>query len=99
MHTVPTESTKYSSRTRLATGTVVRDTYTIVEFLGSGRFADVYLVRHRYMGMQVMKLLVDGMSDADRTEGLSEAFLLSKISHPGIVRVFDANHIDTALGG
>ena len=76
----------------------MRDTYTVVELLGSGRFADAYLVRHRYMGMQVMKLLVDGLSDADRAEGLEEAFLLSKISHPGIVRVFDANRIDTALG-
>ena len=82
----------------LAPGTVVRDTYTVVELLGSGRFADAYLVRHRYMGMQVMKLLVDGLSDADRAQGLEEAFLLSKISHPGIVRVFDANRIGAALG-
>jgi len=86
-------------RPSLAPGTQVRDTYTVVEHLGSGRFADAYLVRHRYMGMQVMKLLVDGLSDADRVESLSEAFLLSKISHPGIVRVFDANRIDEQLGG
>lgn len=86
-------------RPRFAPGTVVRDTYTVVELLGSGRFADAYLVRHRYMGMQAMKLLVDGLSDADRAKGLEEAFLLSKISHPGIVRVFDANRVDTALGG
>jgi serine/threonine-protein kinase len=51
------------------------------------------------MGMQVMKLVVDGLADSDRSESLSEAFLLSKISHPGIVRVFDANRIDDAQGG
>lgn len=96
---VSDHDSQLADRPRLAPGTVVRDTYTVVELLGSGRFADAYLVRHRYMGMQVMKLLVDGLSDADRAEGLEEAFLLSKISHPGIVRVFDANRIDAALGG
>ena len=85
-------------RPRLAPGTVVRDTYTVVELLGSGRFADAYLVRHRFMGMQVMKLLVDGLDDADRMEGLDEAFVLSRISHTGVIRVFDANHIDEDLG-
>ena len=93
------DNSQSADRPILAPGTVVRDTYTVIELLGSGRFADAYLVRHRYMGMQVMKLLVDGLSDADRAQGLEEAFLLSKISHPGIVRVFDANRIDAALGG
>ncbi len=86
-------------RSHLAQGTNLRDTYTVAKLLGRGRFADAYLVRHRYMGMQVMKLLVDGESDADRAEGLGEAFLLSKITHPGIVRVFDANRLEPAHGG
>ena len=90
---------QFEDRPKLAPDTVVHDTYTVIELLGSGRFADAYLVRHRYMGMQVMKLLVDGLTDADRAEGLVEAFLLSRISHPGIVRVFDANRIDDAFGG
>ena len=85
-------------RSQLAPGTELRNTYTVARLLGRGRFADAYLVRHRYMGMQVMKLLVDGESDADRAEGLSEAFLLSKITHPGIVRVFDANRLEPASG-
>jgi eukaryotic-like serine/threonine-protein kinase len=96
---VACQTSQSASRPGLAPGTVIRDTYTVVELLGSGRFADAYLVRHRYMGMQVMKLLVDGLSDADRVEGLQEAFLLSRISHPGIVRIFDANRIETTLGG
>lgn len=93
------EQSSSASRPRLATGTIVRDTYTVVELLGSGRFADAYLVRHRFMGMQVMKLLVDGLEDSDRMEGLHEAFLLSRIAHPGIIRVFDANRIEGDLGG
>ena len=96
---MPLEASQSQDRNRLAPGTVVRDTYTVVKLLGSGKFADAYLVRHRYMGMQVMKLLVDQLSDADRAESLGEAFLLSKISHPGIVRVFDANQVEEAVGG
>ena len=88
-----------ADRSHLAQGTYLRDTYTVSRLLGRGRFADAYLVRHRYMGMQVMKLLVDGESEADRAEGLGEAFLLSKITHPGIVRVFDANRLEPAHGG
>ena len=85
-------------RPRLESGTVLRDTYTVECHLGSGRFADAYLVRHRFMGMQVLKLLVDGLEDTDRVEGLHEAFLLSRISHPGVIRVFDANRIEESLG-
>ncbi|MCH2140941.1 MAG: serine/threonine protein kinase [Phycisphaerales bacterium] len=88
-----------TQRSRLKPGALIRDTYTVVELLGSGRFADAYLVRHRFMGMQVMKLLVDGLSDEDRSDGLREAFLLSKIAHEGIIRVFDANHVDLKHGG
>lgn len=92
------EPSPLAQRTGLEPGTVLRNTYTVVKMLGRGRFADAYLVRHRYMGMQVMKLLVDGESDADRAEGLGEAFLLSKITHPGIVRVYDANRLDSTFG-
>jgi serine/threonine protein kinase len=86
------------ARCLLEPGTVIRETYSVVKFIGAGRFADVYLVRHRFMGMQAMKILVDGLDEADRLEGLREAFLLSRMSHPGLVRVFDANRIDSSLG-
>lgn len=79
------------SRPQLAPGTRIRDTYTVVRFIGAGRFADVYLVRHRYLGMQAMKLLVDTHDEDACHEAFHEAFLLSRITHPGIVRVFDAN--------
>ena len=86
-------------RCKLEPGTSIRDTYSVVRFLGAGRFADVYLVRHRFMGMQAMKLLVDDVAEDDRVDGLREAFLLSRLSHPGLVRVFDANRLEPALGG
>ena len=83
----------------LPQGAVIRDTYTVDEHIGSGAFAEVYRVRHRYMGMQAMKVLRDGRTEAQRVAGLFEAFRLSRISHPAIVRVFDGNCLEAALGG
>jgi serine/threonine protein kinase len=80
-----------SPRIKLKPGTRIRDTYTVVRYVGSGRFADVYLVRHKYLGMQAMKLLVDAFDEEAGHEAFREAFVLSRITHPGIVRVFDAN--------
>lgn len=80
-------------RVSLKVGTRIRETYTVVRYLGSGRFADVYLVRHRYLGMQALKLLVDAYDEEAGHEAFREAFVLSRITHPGIVRVFDANRV------
>lgn len=88
-----------NSQILLAPGTVVRDTYTVDNHIASGAFADVYRVRHRYMGMQAMKVLRDGRSEADRVAGLFEAFRLSRMSHPSIVRVFDGNCLEAKFGG
>ena len=79
--------------TSLQCGDIIRDTYTVEQHLGSGAFGDVYLVRHRYMGMQAMKILDRIDNPNDRESGLNEAFLLSRIAHPNVVRVFEANHI------
>jgi len=79
--------------TSLQRGDIIRDTYTVEQHLGSGAFGDVYLVRHRYMGMQAMKILDRVDNPGDRESGLNEAFLLSRIAHPNVVRVFEANHI------
>lgn len=72
---------------QLPAGLVLRDTYTIVRHLGSGAFGDVYLARHRFMGLQALKVfsLNNGLN------ALEEAFLLSKLGHPNIVRMFEAN--------
>jgi serine/threonine-protein kinase len=68
-------------------GEIVRDTYTIVRHLGSGAFGDVYLARHRCMGLQAMKVF----AIEDGVDVLEEAYLLTKLSHPNIVRMFEAN--------
>lgn len=85
-------------RVTLPYGEVIRDTYTVDAFLGAGRFADVYLVRHRFMGMQAMKVFVNDEREEDRLAGFNEAFLLSRITHPSIVRVFDANQLEPTYG-
>jgi serine/threonine-protein kinase len=75
------------SRRHLPDNFVVRDTYTVIRYLGSGAFGDVYQVRHRYMGIQAMKVIpATGSGDL-----FAEAFILTKVGHPNIIRVFEAN--------
>jgi serine/threonine protein kinase len=78
------------SRQLLKQGELVRDTHTIVRHLGSGAFGDVYLSRHRYMGLQAMKVFCLAAGN----EALEEAYLLAKLGHPNIVRMFEANDFD-----
>jgi eukaryotic-like serine/threonine-protein kinase len=82
--------------TILEPGTILRDTYEVERFLGEGAFAEVYRVKHRFLGRQSLKLFKRvGMSMTDIQEMLGEAILLSRIGHPNIVRVFDANVFET----
>lgn len=83
----------------LEDGQIIRDTYEVERFLGEGAFAEVYRVRHRFLGRQAMKVFKRvGMSLEDINEMLGEAILLSRIGHPNIVRVFDANVIESKRG-
>jgi eukaryotic-like serine/threonine-protein kinase len=83
----------------LSEGQNIRDTYEVERFLGEGAFAEVYRVRHRFLGRQAMKVFkAAGMTLAEIEETLGEALLLSKIGHPNIVRVFDANTVETQRG-
>jgi eukaryotic-like serine/threonine-protein kinase len=83
----------------LEEGMLIRDTYEVERFLGEGAFAEVYRVKHRYLGRQAMKVFKQvGMSFEEMQELLSEAILLSKLAHPNIVRVFDANVFETKRG-
>ena len=83
----------------LAEGQVIRDTYEVERFLGEGAFAEVYRVRHQFLGRQAMKVFKRvGMSQDEIHEMLGEAILLSRIGHPNIVRVFDANVLETPRG-
>jgi eukaryotic-like serine/threonine-protein kinase len=83
----------------LEEGQQVRESYRVERFLGDGAFAEVYRVQHRFLGRQAMKVFkVPGVSADEIEEMLGEALLLSRIGHPNIIRVFDANTIEL-LGG
>src|SRR6266699_5415896 len=83
----------------LSEGQDIRNTYEVERFLGQGAFAEVYRVKHRFLGRQAMKVFKRvGMNLDEIHEMLGEAILLSRIGHPNIVRVFDANVLKTPRG-
>lgn len=88
--------------TLLREGQVIRDTYTVERFLGEGAFAEVYRVQHRFLGRQAMKVLkLPGRTLAEIESLLTEALLLSRMGHPNIIRVFNADilEVNGALHG
>jgi hypothetical protein len=83
----------------LQDGQLIRDTYEVERFLGQGAFAEVYRVKHRFLGRQAMKVFKRiGMTLPEIEEMLGEAILLSHLRHPNIVSVFDANVFETPRG-
>jgi len=77
----------------------VGNTYVVERFLGEGAFAEVYRVKHRFLGRQAMKVFkTPGMTPGDVEHQLEEAVLLSQIGHLNIIRVFDANVFESAKG-
>ncbi|OHB61904.1 MAG: serine/threonine protein kinase [Planctomycetes bacterium RBG_13_60_9] len=80
-------------------GQVIRGTYEVDRFLGEGAFAEVYRVKHRFLGRQAMKVFkMVGMTVEEVEQYLDEAIILSRVGHPNIVRVFDANVAETSRG-
>lgn len=80
-------------------GQVIRGTYEVERLLGEGAFAEVYRVKHRFLGRQAMKVFkMVGMTTAEIEQMLEEAVMLSRLGHPNIIRVFDANVTDTSRG-
>jgi serine/threonine protein kinase len=80
-------------------GQIIRGTYEVERFLGDGAFAEVYRVKHRFLGRQAMKILkIIGMTVNEVEQYLEEAIILSRMGHPNIVRVFDANVTETSRG-
>jgi len=76
----------------LPEGHRVSDTILVERFLGEGAFAEVYRVQHAFLGRQALKVMKSaGTTVREIHELLREASLLSRIGHPNIVRVFDAN--------
>jgi len=76
----------------LQEGQILRDTYEIERYLGEGAFAEVYRAKHRFLGRQAMKVFkLPGLTLQELEKMLGEAVLLSRLNHPNIVRLFDAN--------
>lgn len=83
----------------LGPGQIVRDTYEVERLLGEGAFAEVYRVKHCFMGRQAMKVFkAAGATPEEIEQDISEALLLSRIRHPNIVSVYDANVLETEAG-
>ena len=73
-------------------GQSIRGTYKVERYLGEGAFAEVYRAKHRFLGRQAMKVFkIPGLTMQELETMLGEAVLLSRINHPNIVRLFDAN--------
>src|ERR1035437_515518 len=83
----------------LEEGQIIRETYEVERFLGEGAFAEVYRVKHRFLGRQAMKVFKRvGMNLDEIQEMLGEAILLTHIKHPNIVSVFNADIFETPNG-
>ena len=83
----------------LKEGENIKGTYEVERFIGEGAFAEVYRVRHRILGRQAMKVFKRiGMKLKEVEDILQEAILLANINHPNIIRVYDADTIETSKG-
>ena len=77
----------------------IHGVYEVDRFLGEGAFAEVYRVKHKFLGRQAMKVFKSPSPELEEIErNLAEAVLLSKIGHPNIIRVFDAGILETNAG-
>ena len=76
----------------LIKGENINDTYEIQFFIGEGAFGEVFRVKHKYLGAQVMKVFKeDYVSKSDIDTITKEANILAKLTHKNIVRVFETN--------
>jgi len=83
----------------LREGETVSQTYFVERLLGEGAFGEVYRVRHRFLGRQAMKVFkLVGMTIDELDRALSEARILSRIGHPNIIRVYEANVANVQAG-
>ncbi len=76
----------------LSKGEVINSTFEVQFFIGEGGFGEVYRVKHKYLGLQVLKVFKEEYSrNTDIATLVQEARILSNLTHNNIVRVFEAN--------
>lgn len=76
----------------LSKGEIIDDTYQVQFFIGEGAFGETYRAKHKFLGIQVLKLFKEKyVQETDISVVTKEARILSKITHPNIVRVFETN--------
>ena len=64
--------------------------YQLIQLLGRGGFAEVYLGEHLSLRTQAaIKVLYTRLLKGDAEEFLKEARTIAHLIHPGIVRIFD----------
>lgn len=80
-------------------GSCLNGVYEVEWKLGEGAFAQVYRVKHRYLGRQAMKVFKGARATQEEVDALlAEARLLSQYTHPNLVQVFDAGVLSSAIG-
>jgi serine/threonine protein kinase len=76
----------------LAKGEIINETYEVQFFIDQGAFGEVYRVKHKILGTQVLKVFKEAyVNKTDLDTVTREAKLLSTLTHPNIVRVFETN--------
>jgi len=76
----------------LKSGDIIKDTYTIECLIGVGAFGEVYRVKHKFLGRQALKIIkIDNFDNLNINELANEAVILSRLLHPNIIRIFEAN--------
>ena len=76
----------------MAPGTLVKDTYRILDFLGEGGAGAVYMAEHKSLGhlVAVKTLFGKFVRDEDmRRRFVEEAIIQANLNHPNIVKVVD----------
>ena len=64
--------------------------YQLIELIGEGGFAEVYLGQHRYLhSFAALKVLKQTLDEADEKQFLMEAQTLMSLRHHHIIRVLD----------
>lgn len=78
--------------TTLARGQVIDGVYEVIFYIGEWLFGEMYRVRHKYLGIQVLKLFKENFEKTVDIEEISRKVrVLSKIIHPNVVRVYECS--------